>query len=142
MKRLILWLSLLVTLPLLVGMGSPQGSASPDKVPVPVKKFTAQFIDQADVLTECSEVSIEGMTFIEGKRGEGTFTLSFETIDQILFRLNAERLTGLVKLRDGGTYELTLNGKQKAYGRTKYGTFQIRLSDLKKLTIAGAGPQK
>jgi hypothetical protein len=49
--------------------------------------------------------------------------------------VNAEQLIGLVKLRDGGTSELTLNKAQKAYGQTKYGTFQIKMADLKKLVI-------
>ena len=68
------------------------------------------------------------------------FTISFDNIDQISFRLNAERLTGMVKLRDGGTSEFTLNKTQKAFGRTKYGTFQIKLSDLKRLVIRTAAP--
>jgi hypothetical protein len=76
------------------------------------------------------------------KRGEGTFTISFDNIDHISFRLNAERLTGLVKLRDGGTSELNLNKTQKAFGLTKYGTFQIKLSDLKKLVIRTAAPRR
>jgi hypothetical protein len=119
-------------------MGSLQGTASPEKIPITVKKYTAVFVDQMDVSTECSEASIEGTTFLEGKKGEGTFTISFDNIDQISFRMNAERLTGIVKLRDGGTSELTLNKTQKAFGQTKYGTFQIRLSDLKKLVIRPA----
>jgi hypothetical protein len=138
MKKWIGFLFLLFAIPVLVGMGSLQGTASPEKIPIPVKKYTAVFVDQMDVSTECSEASIEGTTFLEGKKGEGTFTISFDNIDQISFRMNAERLTGIVKLRDGGTSELTLNKTQKAFGQTKYGTFQIRLSDLKKLVIRPA----
>ena len=33
----------------------------------------------------------------------------------------------MVKLRDGGTSEFTLSKTQKAFGQTKYGTFQIKL---------------
>jgi len=98
-------------------------------------------MDQTDVFTECTHVSIEGATFLEGKRGEGSYTISFDNIEQVSFRLNAERLTGIVKLHSGGSSELILNKNQKAYGRTTYGTFQIKLMDLKKLTIA-AFPQK
>ncbi len=47
----------------------------------------------------------------------------------------------MVKLRDGGTHEFTLNKTQKAFGRTKYGTFQIKLSDSKKLVIRTADPR-
>ncbi|MCX5821392.1 MAG: hypothetical protein NT047_16025 [Deltaproteobacteria bacterium] len=141
MKKWIGFLFLLFTIPVLIGMGSLQGTASPEKIPIPVKKYTAVFVDQMDIATECSETSIEGTTFLEGKRGEGTFTISFDNIDQISFRMNAERLTGMVKLRDGGTSELTLNKTQKAFGQTKYGTFQIKLSDLKKLVIRTTAPR-
>ena len=52
--------------------------------------------------------------------------------------MNAERLTGVVKLRDGGR-SFTLNKTQKAFGQMmKYSTFQIKLSDLKKLVIRTA----
>jgi hypothetical protein len=138
MKRLSACIFLLTVIPFLLGMGSPQGSASPEKIPVPAKKFTATFVDQMDVVTECGEVSIEGTTFLEGKRGEGTYTISFDNIAQVLFQMNAERLTGIIKLRAGGTSELILDNNQKAYGRTKYGTFQIKLKDLKKLVIGAA----
>jgi hypothetical protein len=53
-------------------------------------------------------------------------------------RVNAEQLIGIVKLRDGGTSELNLNKTQKAYGQTKYGTFQLKMADLKKLVIRTA----
>ena len=141
MKKWIGCFFLLIAIPILMGMGSLQGQASPEKIPIPAKKYTAVFVDQMDIATECSEASIEGTTFLEGKRGEGTYTISFDNIDQISFRLNAERLTGMVKLRDGEMSEFTLNKTQKAFGQTKYGTFQIKLSDLKKLVIRTASPR-
>lgn len=141
MKKWIRFIFPLITIPVLMGMGSLQEPASPEKIPIPVKKYSAIFVDQLDIVTECSEASIEGTTFLEGKRGEGTYTISFDNIDQISFRLNAERLIGMVKLRDGGMSEFTLNKTQKAFGQTKYGTFQIKLSDLKKLVIRTAVPR-
>jgi len=140
MKRIIS-IIILATIPFLAGMGSMQGPSSPEKIPVPVKQYHATFVDQMDVATECTEMSIEGAIYLEGKRGEGNYTISFDNIERVLFRVNAERLTGIVKLRPGGTTELILNKKQKAYGRTKYGTFQIKLIDLKMMTIS-APPQK
>jgi hypothetical protein len=53
-------------------------------------------------------------------------------------RVNAEQLIGIVKLRDGGTSELNLNKTRETCGQTKYGTFQIRMADLKKLMIRTA----
>jgi len=139
MKKMI-FMILLATVPFLSGMGSILGSSSPEKIPIPVKKYHATFVDQMDVTTECKEVSIEGAVYLEGKRGEGSYTISFDSIEQVLFRLTADRLTGIVKLRAGGTTELVLNKTHKAYGRTKYGTFQIKLIDLKMITLT-ASPQ-
>jgi hypothetical protein len=128
---------ILMTIPFLAGMGSMQGPSSPEKIPVPIKQYHASFVDQMDVATECSEASIEGAIYLEGKRGEGNYTISFDNIEQVLFRMHADRLTGIVKLRAGGTTDLIMNKAHKAYGRTKYGTFQIKLMDLKTMTIAG-----
>ena len=125
---------LFAVLPLLTAMGGLQGQ-SPEKIPVPAKKFVATFIDQMDVTTECQDVSIEGETFLEGMRGNGINTLPFESIQEVSFLLKGVDLLGIVKLRDGNTFELTIEKNHKAYGRTKYGTFQIKLLDLKKLTL-------
>lgn len=142
MKKFVSTLLLLTAVPLLIGMGSLQGPASPDKIPVTVKKYTATFVDQLDVVTECRDVSIEGSTFLEGRRGEGTYTISFDNIEKISFRLNADQLIGVVTLRDGSTSDLILTKNQKAYGRTQYGTFQVKLADLKKLNIGGISAQR
>ncbi|MBU1745606.1 MAG: hypothetical protein KJ649_12035, partial [Proteobacteria bacterium] len=57
---------LLLAIPALLGMGSLQGPATPEKIPIPVKKYFAVYVDQTDVITECSEASIDGATFLEG----------------------------------------------------------------------------
>jgi hypothetical protein len=121
-------------------MGSLRGG-SPDKVPIPEKKFVVTFIDQSDVLTECRDASIEGSTFIEGKRGEGKYTISFDNISSAVFMFNEDKLRSVITMRDGNTAELVLNKDHKAYGLTRYGTYQIKLSDLKKMSI-GVSSQK
>jgi len=126
---------ILTILPFLLAMGPLSGDSSPDKIPVPAKKFTATFIDQTDMITECRDVSIEGGTFLEGKRGEGTYTIPFDNIRSILLRMADGKLSGIATLHDGSTMELSLNKNHKAYGHTRYGTFQIRLADLKKMII-------
>lgn len=123
---------LLALLPLLAAMSSLQ-DRSPEKIPVPTKKYLATLIDVTDVMTDCREVSIEGATFLEGKRGNGSNSISFDNIAEITFLQEGEKLTGTVKLKDGNAIQLALNKNQKAYGRTKYGTFQIKLSELKRL---------
>ena len=138
MKRFLLLAALIAVAPFLLGMGSLQGPASPEKIPVPVKKYTATVLDQTDVVAQCGDVSIEGETFLEGKRGEGNYTISFDSIAEVLFLLQGGKLTGIVRLRDGKSSELTLTKNQKLYGRTRYGTFQIKLQDIKKLAIEAA----
>ena len=138
---LTVYVFLLIAVPVLMGMGSLQGPASPEKIPIPLKKYNAVFWDQMDIITECGEASIEGTTFLEGKRGGGTYTVPFDNIDQISFRMDAEQLIGIVKLRDGEMSEFILNKTQRAYGKTSYGTFQIKLSDLKKLVIGNVAPR-
>jgi len=127
--------------PLLFGMGS-QGGATTDKIPDPAKKFKAIFVDQMDITTECSDVSIEGTTAFEGKRGEGIYSIAFENVQQVVFRLQAEKLYGQIKLQDGSTIELAIGKDKKAYGRTPFGTFQIRLNDLKKMTVTPVTQKK
>jgi len=133
--RSYLLLPILAVLPFLLAMGSLSGEGSPDKIPIPAKKFTATFIDQTDVITECRDVSIEGGAFLEGKRGEGTYTIPFDNIRSILLRMADGKLIGIATLHDGSIIELSLNKNHKAYGHTRYGTFQIRLADLKKMII-------
>jgi hypothetical protein len=128
---------LFALVPLLMAMGSLQ-SQSPEKIPVPGKKYVATFIDQTDVITDCREVSINGETFLEGKRGNGTSAIPFDNIREVSFLVEGEKLNGAVKLHDGNTVNLMLNKNQLAYGRTKYGTFQIKLSELKQMTLRKA----
>jgi hypothetical protein len=141
MKRNFGFILMILCLPLLLGMGS-QGGTPADKIPVPVKKFMVTFVDQMDVATQCSDVSIEGGTALQGKMGEGTYTIDFENIQEVVFRRHAEKLNGQVKMRDGSSIELIIGKDKKAYGRTKFGAFQIRLNDLKKMIIEPALQKK
>ena len=134
MKRSYPLFILLFLIPFIMAMSS-LGGDSPDKIPVPTKKFQGSFVDQMDVITDAKEISIDGGTFLEGKRGEGTFTVAFENIQYVSFLLRDEKLIAMVKLREGSSLELVINKKAKAYGKIKFGTFQIKLLDLKRITI-------
>lgn len=135
-------LLILLFLPFLTGMGSSMlGGGSADEIPQPDENFTAIYIDQMGVATKCDGVSIQGETFIEGKKGEGTYTISFERIKNILFVLKNAELQGRILLKNKNRTELILNKKHKAYGHTKYGTFQIKLLNLKKMVLTGKIPK-
>jgi len=130
----VVMISVLCLVPLLAGMGVI-GETPSNKIPVPDRKYQATFIDQLDVVTECSDVSIEGNTFIDGKRGEGTYAIAFDRIRSILFRMKEKELRGVVQLKDGNEMELVLNKDRKAFGKTEFGTFQIKLANLKKMSF-------
>jgi len=135
MKKTYRLLLVVLVVPFLVGMGGILGEDSADNIPTPEQKFTAIYIDQVDVTTICSNISIQGKTFIEGKKGEGTYAIHFEKIKDILFVLKGENLRGIITFYDGNKIELSLNKGHKAYGKTAHGTFQIKLLDLKKMTF-------
>ncbi|MBT8490889.1 MAG: hypothetical protein KJN62_07565 [Deltaproteobacteria bacterium] len=122
-------------LPFLLGMGSILGEDSSDTIPVPTLKYTAMYIDQMDVMTDCSEVSIEGKTFVEGTQGKGLYTIPFENIKSILFMLKNGELTGVITLKDESRTTLILMKDHKAYGKAHIGTFQIKLTNLKKMVF-------
>ncbi len=140
MKRSYKSFFILLLIPLLVGMGNSIFGEDPaDKIPIPEHKFTAIYIDQMDVITECKEVSIQGKTFLEGKRGKGTHAIPFEKIKNILFVIKNGELKGRIQLKDKSKTELILKKDHKAYGHTKYGTFQIKLINLKKMILVSKG---
>ncbi|MGV8079875.1 MAG: hypothetical protein AB2L22_07430 [Syntrophales bacterium] len=132
-KRILPIMIALLAVPILMGLGSQGGP--PGQIPKPDKKFAATFVDHLDVVTECRDVSIEGITFLEGKRGGGIVTVPFQNITSVLFRLSGNKLIASVSLAGGSTMELTVEKKHRAYGMTDYGTFQILLVDLKKMTL-------
>jgi hypothetical protein len=135
MKRVALLQVVLAGVPLLMAMGLYSGEGSPDKIPIPEKKFSVTFVDQVDIVVECQDASIEGKTFVEGNMGEGVYTVEFDRISLVNFRMQENQLFGNIILKDGKSLELKLNKERKAYGRAKYGTFQVKLSSLKRMVL-------
>lgn len=136
MRRLYKFIVPLIFLPLLMGMGSFFGRSAPDKIPEPEKKYVATFIDQMDITAKCTGVSIEGDTVLEGKHGKGVYSVSFDKIKSIVFYLKNGELIGDARLKDGSSIKLVLNKASRAFGKTNYGTYYIKLGDLKKVIIS------
>lgn len=136
MKRITAVAFILIAIPYVLGMGGLVGNTTSETIPAPEKQFSAIFVDQNDIVTECSEVSIEGKTFIEGKRGKGDYTVSFENIHAIAFFLKDGELTIEITLKEKKeTIALITKKDFTAYGRTPYGTYRIKLENLKKLLL-------
>ncbi|HPL62791.1 MAG TPA: hypothetical protein PK587_03400 [Syntrophales bacterium] len=132
--RKLFFLLLFAAVPFLAGMGV-FGEGPADKLPRTDKKYSAIFIDQMDVITECTDVSIDGNTFLEGKRGEGTLAVPFDKIKNVLFRQKNGELQAVIRLQDGNETRLAIKKDRKAYGKTRQGVYQIKLDNLKKMTF-------
>lgn len=132
LKGLLILLSLV-----LIAMGSMPGESSPDRIPVTEKNYRAVFTDNENVTTECRNVSIDGNTYIEGKRGSGSQAIAFDHIKQIVFHVNGEKMTAKLELVDGTALELYVKKSSKAFGMTRHGTFQITIIDLARITFKG-----
>ncbi len=131
-----------LAVPIILAMGGSGGGPA-DRIPAAAKNVGAVFVDQNDVVTECAGASIDGETFLQGKKGQGVYTIGFEKIKSIVFRMQNGELLGTAKLNEGGETTLVLDKNKKAYGRTKYGSFQIRIANLKKMTITSVSqPEK
>jgi hypothetical protein len=130
-------LPILLLAPILMAMGGFTELPA-DKVPATKRDYSVVYVDQMDVITECKQASIEGNTFIEGKRGEGSMAIDFEKIKSVAFRIKGNDLIALIKLRDGSETVLVVAKDKKAYGRTKFGAFQIRLADLKTMILSSS----
>lgn len=138
LKRVLL---IILLAPVLMAMGGLTELPA-DKVPKTERDYIAVFVDQMDVVTECKQASIGGNTFVEGKRGEGNLAVDFEKIKSVVFRMKGNDLTASIKLKDGTETAITVDKDKKAYGRTKFGAFQIRLADLKSMTLGSSQKPK
>ena len=119
----------------MVGMGGLT-QLTADQIPKVDKVYMVTYVDHTDVMMECLDASIEGHTFMEGKKGEGTVAIDFDKIRTVFFKIKDNDLYGYLRLYDGSETVLSLNKEWKAFGRSKYGTYQIKLADLKKMVIA------
>lgn len=134
MKKGLYLVAFLIGFLLITGMGGLGGTPS-GKIPTPEKDFSATLIDKQDVVTKCKQISRDGDVFFLGKKGKGTFTVSFEKVKIAEFQNGKGVVIAVLKLIDGQTIEIEMDKSQKFYGNVPFGTFQIEVSDLKKITF-------
>ena len=134
MKKGLYLVAFLTGFLLITGMGGLGGTPS-GKIPTPEKDFSATLIDKQDVVTKCKQISRDGDVFFLGKKGKGTFTVSFEKVKIAEFQNGKGVVIAVLKLIDGQTIEIEMDKSQKFYGNVNFGTFQIEVSDLKKITF-------
>lgn len=115
------------------GMGGDSGAI--EKIPEPAKKYTVTLVDQADVTIRLKSFSIKGATFLAGALGKGSYSIGFDRIKDIRFRLVSGQLEAVVNLLDGQSITINADKGAACYGRTDFGAFTIKLGDIRQLTI-------
>lgn len=133
-KKIGITLATLTIITAFLGMSSFEKS-SLDKIPIPDKNFTVLVLDQADVRTTVTQFSFDGATYLTGARGKGKFSISLEKIKQIDFRLMDDVIEATTELTNGLIIKLSPEYGLLCYGRTEFGTFVIKLGDIKQLII-------
>lgn len=138
MKKGLYLIAFLTGFLLITGMGGlgGLGGTPTGKIPTPEKDFSATLIDKQDVVTKCKQVSRDGDVFFLGKKGRGTVTIPFEKVKTAEFQNGKGSVIAVLKLIDGQTIEIEMDKSQKFYGNVNFGTFQIEVNDLKKVTFA------
>jgi hypothetical protein len=135
MKRMLLT-GLIVALGLsLLGMGRLDSDSKPEEIPTPDRDVTAVIADIEGLTLTLSQFSINGQTVLSGKMGAGKAAVLFSQIKTVTLTAEAKTLRAHVELTDRQTVNLILDRGLTAFGRTRFGAFQIHLDQLKKIEI-------
>ncbi|MBI5582544.1 MAG: hypothetical protein HY892_01850 [Deltaproteobacteria bacterium] len=142
MKRILL-VALITTLGLsLMGMGKMEGEGKPEEIPTPDREVTALIVDIEGVTLTLSQFSINGQTSLSGKLGAGKMAIPLAQVKTVTLGAEAKILRARVDLADNQTVNLILDRGLTAYGRTRFGTYQVQLDQLKKIDILAVSEKK
>lgn len=120
----------------LAGMGDSDGGgllggSEENEIPAPDLDFKARVRDTGGLETEVRRISVDGHTYLSGKRGEAVVTISFDRMARIKFiQLTPEKFVGEISLKSGEKVDLELKSKTPCYGEASFGTYKIQLKDL------------
>ena len=124
-----------------VGMGG-LGGEELTKIPEPSDNFSATVIDQRDVSSSITLFSLEGQTFLSGKRGGSMVSIPFENIKEIDFHARGRDIFAMVTMKKEPQVELEMEKDRVFYGQLSYGLLSIKVEYVKKITIHGLDNQE
>jgi hypothetical protein len=142
MKR-VLRLALVLSMGLgLMGMGGLDFNEKPGEIPIPDREVTATVTDVDGTLLTLSQFSLNGKTVLNGKLGAGKVAIPFSQIKVLTIWADPKGLMAKVELSDQSSLTLSLDRGQTAFGRLKFGIYQIRIDQLKKVEIGSVSEKK
>jgi hypothetical protein len=113
------------------------GGAPVGTVPKVEEEIKAKVTDQGGVVTTLQQFSLDGQTAIEGERGNASVTIQLRYIDGLALRPSEakDKITAIIKLKDGQEVQLQLRKRLIFNGSTGYGAFVIRAVDVNRIDI-------
>jgi hypothetical protein len=125
--------SLLITTPLLLGLGSTGGR----DVIHPAVDFHATLIDRDGTSVEVNRLNIGGDVQLEGDMGRGSLRIAFDNIKRVeLSPESHDYSKATVQLKNGESVSLRVRNSLMIYGQTSVGVYQIRTRDLQSIQFA------
>jgi hypothetical protein len=122
--------SLLVAMPLLLGLGSTGGR----DVIHPAVDFHATLVDTDGTTVEVNRLNIGGDVQLEGDMGRGTLRIAFDNIKRVEFGASSHDVSqATVQLKTGESVTLRVRNSLMIYGQTSVGIYQIRARDLQSI---------
>ena len=118
------------------GMGG-LGEQDPTKIPEPLHDFSATVVDQRDIASDITLMSLDGQTFLIGKRGGATVSIPFENIEAIEFSMSGKDVYAAVTMKGQPRVELKMEKDRVVYGQLSYGNFAIKVEYIRKIIIHG-----
>lgn len=126
----------------LMGMGGGDFNEKPGVIPIPDREVTATVTDVEGALITLSQFSLNGQTVLNGRLGAGKVSIPFSQIKALTIWNDAQALLARVELTDQTSLTLSLERGQTAFGRLKFGSYQIRIDQLKKVEIGSVSEKK
>jgi hypothetical protein len=137
-RRWLGWCLVALLCPLLWGMGVGE-SQGPTSIPEPRQDFRAAVTDVEGVRVELSQVSLDGQTFVLGRRGAGQVAVPLDRVASLRLSQKDGRLTARLELKQGAPVELVVEPETPLTGRTSYGNFRIPLGRVAEIELLGRG---
>ena len=134
--RVIVLCALLVTMPLIMAMGTG-GDEVPTRIPEPKVNYLVTLTDLGGTSVELSHFSIAGVAFLAGDMGRGELAVPLDQVKEVLIRHHEGEYKAEVALKDGKNVTISVKGSLKATGKTSYGNYRVPLEEVSSIKLRG-----
>lgn len=135
MRKLSIIVLALLTAAVLTGMGD-LGGVPAGTIPKTDENIKARIIDRSGVSTEVSGFSMDGQTFLDGRRGDGRMSIFFRELQAIDFgKVSGEEVPVDLLLKSGSRLQLNVRMRTLFYGDMGYGAYRIPARDVGRIVF-------